>query len=78
MTVEERQLVTEREELLDELEAFLVQYRGPSLYPDDIVREFQKQGKSEGVILSAVWRLIDEHRIDLNERLAIVTASSAD
>jgi len=78
MTVEERLLVTEREALLDELEAFLVQYRGPLLYPDDIVREFQKKGKSEGVILSAVWRLIDEHRIDLNERLAIVTVSSAD
>jgi hypothetical protein len=77
MTVEEAQLVDEREQLLDELEGFLVQYQGPSLYPDDLVREFEKKGKSEGVILSAVWRLIDEHRIDLNERLAIITASPA-
>lgn len=74
MSVDELQLVNQREEVLDEVEKYLIEHQGQSLYPDDIVKAFRPGGISESVILSAIWRLIDEHRIDLDKRLSIVTA----
>jgi hypothetical protein len=63
--------IAEREELAEQIEQFLVD-RDDAYYPVDIVAEFEKQGRDESVILSAIWRLLDEHRIRLDNRLKVV------
>ncbi|HVL23898.1 MAG TPA: hypothetical protein VM450_07425 [Thermomicrobiales bacterium] len=68
MTVES---IPEREQLAEEIEQFLVE-RDQAYYPVDVVSEFEKRGRDESVILSAIWRLIDEHRIRLDNRLKVV------
>jgi hypothetical protein len=67
MTVES---IVEREQLAEEIEQFLAE-RHQAFYPVDLVDEFKKRGRDESVILSAIWRLIDEHRIKLDNRLKV-------
>jgi hypothetical protein len=68
MTIES---IQEREKLAEDIEAFLAQEPERAFYPVDLVTEFEKLGKKEPVILSAIWRLIDEHRINLNKQLKV-------
>jgi len=66
--------IQERELLAAEIEQFLSREVGRAYYPVDLVSEFEKRGQQESLILSAIWRLIDEHRIGFNTRLEVEVA----
>jgi hypothetical protein len=63
--------IQERELLVAEIEDFLCREPGRAYFPVDLVSEFEKRGQRESVILSAIWRLIDDHRIGFNNRLEV-------
>lgn len=66
--------IQEREILAAEIEQFLIGESNRAYYPIDLVAEFAKRGQQESVILSAIWRLIDDHRIGFNNRLEVEVA----
>jgi hypothetical protein len=71
MTVEEQEFVKQREEMLDDVLDYIATYEGPPLYQDAVVSAL-KDRFPEKMIVSGIWRLLEMHRIDLNNRLAIV------
>lgn len=76
MTTEEQEFVREREAMLGDLLEYIESYDGPPLYQDAVVSEFRGRFP-ERMVVSAVWRLLDLHRIDLDNKLAIVVPTAS-
>ncbi|MDQ3657404.1 MAG: hypothetical protein M3457_20305 [Chloroflexota bacterium] len=74
MTVEEREFVMQREQMLDDVFAYVASHQGQLLYQNDVIRGLENRF-SESLVISALWRLLDMHRLDLNNKLALVIAS---
>jgi hypothetical protein len=76
MTVEEQEFVEQREAMLTDVLAYVESHQDEGIYQSDVIRDLG--GKfSESMIISAVWRLLEMHRIDLNRKLALVVAADS-
>lgn len=75
MTVQEQAFVKQREEMLDDVFAFVESHQDQLLYQNDVIRGLENQFP-ESLVISALWRLLDMHRLDLNSKLALVPASN--
>lgn len=72
MTVEEKALIAERDELVDEIEQYLSAQQGVAFYPIELVKHFeQEHGSKEAIIISAIWRLIHDHRVMFDNQLKV-------
>lgn len=76
MTEAEREFVRQREAMLDDVLDYVARHQDKQLYQDDVVRGLAGRF-SEEMVISAVWRLLDMHRIDLDRKLNLVVRPSA-
>lgn len=75
MTVQEQAFVKQREAMLDDVFAFVELHQSQPLYQNDVIRGLENRFP-ESLVISALWRLLDMHRLDLNNKLTLVTASN--
>ena len=76
MTVQEQAFVKQREEMLDDVFAFVASHQGQSLYQTDVIRGLENRFP-ESLVISALWRLLELHRLNLNKKLALVVSANA-
>lgn len=76
MTVQEQAFVKQREEMLDDVFAFVESHQGQLLYQNDVIRGLENRFP-ESLVISALWRLLELHRLNLNKKLALVVSANA-
>ena len=76
MTVQEQAFVKQREEMLDDVFDYVAAHQAQSLYQTDVIRGLENRF-SESLVISALWRLLELHRLNLNKKLALVVSANA-
>jgi len=76
MTVQEQAFVKQREEMLDDVFGYVAAHQAQSLYQTDVIRGLENRFP-ESLVISALWRLLELHRLNLNKKLALVVSANA-